>query len=44
MLPERWARLARLPRNGNGKLDRRRIREMFAAEEARGDDAIQQSC
>jgi amino acid adenylation domain-containing protein len=29
MLPTRWARLDRLPQNGNGKIDRRLIRERF---------------
>jgi acyl-CoA synthetase (AMP-forming)/AMP-acid ligase II len=28
-LPARWARLDRLPQNGNGKIDRRLIRERF---------------
>lgn len=31
MLPTRWLELERLPRNGNGKIDRPRLREMFAS-------------
>lgn len=34
MIPARWLRYERLPRNANGKLDRKRIRE--AAQEPRG--------
>jgi amino acid adenylation domain-containing protein len=29
MMPARWLALERLPRNGSGKLDRRRVRESF---------------
>jgi amino acid adenylation domain-containing protein len=32
MLPTRWASLERLPRNANGKIDRPRLRELFAEE------------
>ncbi|HEY0783853.1 MAG TPA: amino acid adenylation domain-containing protein, partial [Thermoanaerobaculia bacterium] len=31
MIPARWQAYERLPRNGNGKLDRRQVREAFAA-------------
>lgn len=31
MLPARWALLEALPKNANGKIDRRRLREEFAA-------------
>ncbi len=34
MLPSRWLRLPSLPKNPNGKIDRRRVRELFE-EEAR---------
>jgi amino acid adenylation domain-containing protein len=34
MLPSRWLVCDRLPRNGNGKLDRKRIKEAFEREEA----------
>lgn len=30
MLPARWLRMDQLPKNPNGKIDRRRIRELFA--------------
>jgi amino acid adenylation domain-containing protein len=30
MLPARWLRMDQLPKNANGKIDRRRIRELFA--------------
>lgn len=30
MLPSRWLRMDQLPKNANGKIDRRRIRELFA--------------
>ena len=33
MMPARWMPVGRLPRNGNGKIDRRRIREEFEAHE-----------
>jgi acyl-coenzyme A synthetase/AMP-(fatty) acid ligase len=29
MLPSRWLRLDALPKNANGKIDRRRVRELF---------------
>jgi acyl-coenzyme A synthetase/AMP-(fatty) acid ligase len=29
MLPSRWLRLPSLPKNPNGKIDRRRVRELF---------------
>jgi amino acid adenylation domain-containing protein len=29
MLPSRWLRLDNLPKNANGKIDRRRVRELF---------------
>jgi amino acid adenylation domain-containing protein len=35
MLPLRWLCLAALPRNANGKIDRRRLTEQFAQDEAR---------
>jgi len=37
MLPSRWLRLPSLPKNPNGKIDRRRVRELF--EEAAGVEA-----
>lgn len=33
MLPARWKEFGQLPNNGNGKIDRRQIRELFLAEE-----------
>jgi amino acid adenylation domain-containing protein len=36
MLPARWLGLDALPKNANGKIDRRRIRELFEAESNRG--------
>ena len=36
MVPARWMAFTRLPRNANGKLDRRRLREEFAKDEATG--------
>jgi amino acid adenylation domain-containing protein len=35
MLPSRWQVLASLPKNANGKIDRRQLREMFAMERGR---------
>jgi amino acid adenylation domain-containing protein len=35
MLPARWMRFDLLPKNANGKIDRRRIRELFEAEQSR---------
>ncbi len=35
MLPSRWLALHTLPRNGNGKIDRRALRERFEADETR---------
>ena len=32
MLPSQWKAFSELPANGNGKIDRRRIRDLFAAE------------
>ncbi len=32
MLPARWMRLDQLPKNTNGKIDRRQIRELFASQ------------
>lgn len=32
MLPSRWHVMTRLPKNANGKIDRRALRELFAAE------------
>jgi acyl-coenzyme A synthetase/AMP-(fatty) acid ligase len=29
MLPSRWLRLGVLPKNANGKIDRRRVLELF---------------
>lgn len=34
MLPSRWKVMDKLPKNVNGKIDRRRLREMFSAEDA----------
>ena len=34
MLPARWKQLARLPRNGNGKIDRRALRDEFQRDAA----------
>ncbi len=36
MLPARWMALRELPKNANGKIDRRRLTEMFQLEEAVG--------
>jgi len=36
MLPSRWLEFARLPRNANGKVDRRALQEAFAQREAVG--------
>ena len=33
MLPSRWMRFDRLPRNANGKVDRKALKEIFAAGE-----------
>ena len=33
MMPGRWMAFTRLPRNANGKVDRRRLREEFAEDE-----------
>lgn len=30
MVPSRWLRLEQLPKNANGKIDRRRVRELFS--------------
>jgi acyl-coenzyme A synthetase/AMP-(fatty) acid ligase len=35
MLPSRWIRLAQLPKNANGKADRRNLQDQFAAEAAK---------
>ena len=46
MIPSRWLRMDQLPKNANGKIDRRRIRELFAdqaAEEFPPQAAIRQS-
>jgi len=32
MLPARWMSFAQLPRNANGKIDRRNIRDLFVSE------------
>ena len=37
MLPARWHRYDRLPKNANGKIDRRRIRETFESDDASSD-------
>jgi acyl-coenzyme A synthetase/AMP-(fatty) acid ligase len=34
MLPARWRSLSELPKNANGKTDRRKLKELFAAESA----------
>jgi len=34
MLPSRWESMSELPKNVNGKIDRRRLRELFSAERA----------
>jgi acyl-coenzyme A synthetase/AMP-(fatty) acid ligase len=31
MLPARWLALASMPKNGNGKIDRRKLKEEFQA-------------
>jgi acyl-coenzyme A synthetase/AMP-(fatty) acid ligase len=36
MLPVRWKSLGRLPRNGNGKIDRKALREAFLLDAAGG--------
>jgi amino acid adenylation domain-containing protein len=36
MLPSRWRRFDRLPLNANGKVDRKALKEIFAATEASG--------
>jgi amino acid adenylation domain-containing protein len=36
MLPSRWMTLERLPKNVNGKIDRRQLRELFAEQAAGG--------
>jgi acyl-coenzyme A synthetase/AMP-(fatty) acid ligase len=36
MLPVRWKALRRLPRNGNGKIDRKTLREAFQREACGG--------
>jgi len=35
MLPSQWLAFERLPNNGNGKIDRRKIQDLFAAETAK---------
>jgi len=32
MLPSRWLEFAELPKTTNGKIDRRRLKELFAPE------------
>jgi len=32
MLPSRWKSMGALPKNVNGKIDRRLVRELFSAE------------
>jgi len=34
MVPARWRVMDRLPRNANGKIDRRKVTEMFDGDEA----------
>ena len=34
MLPSRWMAFDRLPRNGNGKIDRAALRQLFESHEA----------
>jgi acyl-coenzyme A synthetase/AMP-(fatty) acid ligase len=39
MLPARWEAMDALPKNVNGKIDRRRLRELFSDSEATMADA-----
>jgi amino acid adenylation domain-containing protein len=39
MLPARWHRYDRLPKNANGKIDRRKIRETFEGDASNNSDA-----
>jgi hypothetical protein len=32
MVPSHWMALSQLPNNGNGKVDRRKVQELFAVE------------
>jgi hypothetical protein len=32
MVPSHWMALSQLPNNGNGKIDRRKVQELFAVE------------
>jgi acyl-coenzyme A synthetase/AMP-(fatty) acid ligase len=34
MLPSKWLQLEVLPKNVNGKIDRKQLRELFEAEQA----------
>jgi amino acid adenylation domain-containing protein len=36
MLPSRWSRFLQLPKNANGKIDRRKIRDLFASKMSAG--------
>jgi amino acid adenylation domain-containing protein len=36
MLPARWMDFVQLPKNANGKIDRRKIQEIFAAQDSQG--------
>ena len=41
MLPARWLSLDRLPSNANGKIDRRKLKEMFVAQNTAGTQPLQ---
>jgi amino acid adenylation domain-containing protein len=43
MLPARWHRYDRLPKNANGKIDRRKIRETFESDSSNDSDELVRS-